>query len=69
MIVIVVVSTPTGIGATLMVPVIVVTPFTSGPVIEVGAKVTLASAKLSVGAAPNPVPVTVTVALSPPFKI
>jgi hypothetical protein len=43
----------------------VVTPFASGPLIDVGVKLTVGSLKLRTGAAPNPVPVIVTVVLSP----
>jgi hypothetical protein len=67
--VIVVVSPAIGIGGTLIVPVIVVTPFASGPVVDVGVKEIIESANDSLGAAPNPVPVTVTGMLSPPFTV
>jgi hypothetical protein len=54
-----------GTGAAVIVPVTVVTPLASGPLNVTGVKVTVGSLKLSVGAAPNPVPAIVTGVLSP----
>ena len=58
-----------GTGATVIVPVTVVTPFASGPLIVPGVKLALGSLKLRTGAAPNPVPVIVTRMLSPELMV
>jgi hypothetical protein len=49
-----------GTGATVIVPITVVTPFASGPLAVPGAKLAVGSLKWKMGAAPNPVPVIVT---------
>jgi hypothetical protein len=58
-----------GTGADVIVPVTVVTPFASGPLIDPGVKLTVGSPKLTTGAAPNPVPVIVTGVLSPELML
>lgn len=58
----------TAIGAAVIVPVTVVTPFASGPLIDPIVKVTVGSLKARIGAVPNPVPVIVKGVLSPELR-
>ena len=60
-----VVSSVTAKGATVTLPLTVVLPVESGPVIELTVNPTLGSAKVMVGAAPNPKPITDKGSVSP----